>query len=109
MGVGRTAVLLCRTPLAWFALPVRAVGSLTLPAYVAPSGIWAIWLAVETAGDPSWDPWLDFRALDPFWPMTLGVIAGCTLWALLFKQGPLEWVLGKATKAPRRWDLVMSN
>lgn len=106
LAVTSAAVLLCLTPLRWIALPLRAVGSMPLTAYVAHIGIWAIWLAVETARDPSWDPWLDFRALDPFWPMTLGIVAGCTLWALLFKQGPLEWVLGKVTKAPRAWDRV---
>ncbi len=95
------AVLVCMTPLRWIALPLRAVGSMPLTAYVVHIGIWAIWIAAETARDPGVDPSQGFRALDPFWPMTAGVLVGCTAWALLVGQGPLEWVLGKLTKAPR--------
>ena len=105
LAVTAAAVLLCQTPLRWIALPLRAVGSMPLTAYVVHLGIWAIWIAVETARepalDPAFDPWTDFRALEPFWPMTVGVLVGCTLWAVLVGQGPLEWLLGKITKAPR--------
>ncbi|MEV8339290.1 hypothetical protein [Leucobacter sp. NPDC077196] len=101
LAVTCAAVLVCMTPLRWIALPLRAVGSMPLTAYVAHIGSWAIWIAIETARDPGIDPSQGFRALDPFWPTTVWVLAGCTAWALLVGQGPLEWMLGKLTKAPR--------
>ena len=104
LAVTGAAVLLCLTPLRWIALPLRAVGSMPLTAYVVHIGIWAVWIAVETARDPGLDPSAGFRALEPFWPTTAGVIAGCTLWALTVGQGPLEWLLGAITKAPARWN-----
>lgn len=103
LAVTCAAVLLCMTPLRWIALPLRAVGSMPLTAYVVHLGIWAVWIAFESARDPGMDPSLGFRALEPFWPMTVGMLAGCTAWALLVGQGPLEWLLGKLTKAPSRW------
>lgn len=80
-------VLLCRTPLTWAALPLRAVGSMPLTAYSAQIVIWAI---ARPPAEPGVFELDAFRALEPFWPLTLGLIAGCTVWALLIGRGPLE-------------------
>ena len=80
-------LLLCRTPLTWVALPLRAAGAMPLTAYVAQLVVWAIWAAVALGAT---DDLLGFRDLDPFWPITLGILAGSTLWALLLGRGPLE-------------------
>lgn len=81
-------LLVCRTPVAWLVLPIRAVGAMPLTAYAAQLVIWAI-VAADVLGDTG-DLW-GFRALEPFWPMTLGLLVGCTAWALLIGRGPLEW------------------
>lgn len=94
--------LICLTPVRWILWPLRAAGSMPLTAYVAHILIWAVWIAIGTARDPALDPWTDFRALDPFWPLTIGVLAGCSLWALLIGKGPMEALLGVLTKGPRR-------
>ena len=81
-------VLICRTFLTWLVLPLRAVGAMPLTAYAAQIFIWAaVALAVlGTTRDLS-----AFRDLEPFWPMILGLVIGCTAWALLIGRGPLEW------------------
>lgn len=81
-------VLLCRTPLRWLALPLRAVGSMPLSAYTAQFVVW-----VAVAGS-SPDP-LAFRATEPFWPFTIATILACTAWAVLVGRGPLEWGIGR--------------
>ncbi|ALJ20983.1 heparan-alpha-glucosaminide N-acetyltransferase domain-containing protein [Microbacterium sp. No. 7] len=80
-------VLACRGPVALVVLPLRAVGAMPLTAYVAQLVVWALWSqeALGTTGDLA-----GFRALDPFWPITLGILLGCTAWALLVGRGPLE-------------------
>lgn len=89
------ALLLCRTPLRWAAVPLRAVGSMPLTAYTAQLVVWAIVAAsvLGDAGDLS-----GFRALEPFWPMTLGIIIGCCAWVLLFGRGPLEAAIDRAVR-----------
>lgn len=74
----------------WFGyatLPVRAVGAMPLTAYTAHLLAWFAVAAIALDAVPDLS---GFRALEPFWPMTLGLIAGCTLWALLLGRGPLE-------------------
>jgi hypothetical protein len=95
-------VLIGTTPLRWLLWPLRAAGSMPLTAYVSHILIWAVWISVGTARDPALDPWTDFRALDPFWPMTIGVLVGCSLWAALVGKGPMEALLGVLTRGPRR-------
>lgn len=74
----------------WFGyavLPVRAMGAMPLTGYTVHLLAWfavAGW-TLERISDLS-----GFRDLEPFWPMTVGIVAGCTLWALLIGRGPLE-------------------
>ncbi|MCR2794435.1 DUF1624 domain-containing protein [Microbacterium sp. zg.Y625] len=83
-------LLLCRTPLTWAVLPLRAAGAMPLTAYVAQLVVWAVWAWLALG---STEGLAEFRALHPFWPITLGILAGCTLWALLLGRGPLERLL----------------
>lgn len=80
-------VLLCRTPLTWLVLPLRAVGSMPLTAYTAQIVVWAMTRPPAEPGVFGLDA---YRDLEPFWPMTLGIIVGCTVWALTIGRGPLE-------------------
>ena len=80
-------LLLCRTPLTWVVLPLRAVGSMPLTAYVGQILVWAV-AALALIGDTS-DLWA-FRDLQPFWWFALGAILFCTAWATTIGQGPLE-------------------
>lgn len=84
------AQLLCRTPIRWVALPLRAVGSMPLTAYVGQLVVWAVGAAVVLGdtGDLS-----GFRALDPLLPFVLTTILACTAWALLVGRGPVERVV----------------
>lgn len=94
-------LLLCRTALVWVVLPLRAVGSMPLTAYVGQLVAWAILAAVLLG----WVSDLDgFRALDPFPAFTAVALVGCTAWALLVGRGPLEWLLDRAARlaAPGR-------
>ncbi len=96
-------VLICRTFLTWIVLPLRAVGAMPLTAYTAQILIWAaVALALlGTTRDLS-----AFRDLEPFWPMILGLVIGCTAWALLIGRGPLEWLIDRAARliVPSRVD-----
>jgi len=98
-------LLLCRLrPLKVITLPLRAGGAMPLTAYAAQLVIWAI-VAGVVLGDTS--DLVGFRALEPFWPLTVGTLLGCTAWALLVGRGPLEWVLDRAARSvvsaePRR-------
>lgn len=76
-------------------LPLRATGAMPLTAYTAQIVVWAIiaGIALGDTGDLG-----GFRAMDPFWPLTLGVIVACTAWALLVGRGPLEWALDRIAK-----------
>lgn len=88
-------LLLCRTWVFRLSLPLRATGAMPLSAYTAQLVVW--WLvALLVLGYPG--DLAGFRALDPFWPLTLGVIAGCTAWALLVGRGPLEWAIDRLTR-----------
>ncbi|WP_223171313.1 DUF418 domain-containing protein [Microbacterium sp. NIBRBAC000506063] len=80
----------------WLTLPLRATGAMPLTAYTMQLLVWAVAASVllGDTGDLS-----GFRALDPFWPLTLGVVAFCTLWALLVGRGPLEWLTDRAARA----------
>lgn len=80
-------LLLCRTPVRWLAIPLRAVGSMPLTAYVLQLIVWAF-VALAVLGDTS-DLW-GIRALGLFGPLTLGLVVGCTAWALTVGRGPLE-------------------
>lgn len=89
------SLLVCRTVLVWFVLPLRAVGAMPLTAYTVQILVWAAW-AWAALGDPS--ALREFRALDPYLPITLGLIIACTAWALLVGRGPLEWVTDRVTR-----------
>lgn len=91
--------LLCATPVRWIVLPLRAVGAMPLTAYTAQLVAWA--LLQPPIGDHG-SELVAFRALEPFWPMTIATIIGCTLWTLLVGRGPLERLIGwVATVGPR--------
>ena len=78
------------TWLRWLFWPVRVLGSMPLTAYTAHLVVWAVWIASRRAAGAEFDPMDDFRALEPFWPMALGVTGGCILWAVFVGRGPLE-------------------
>lgn len=80
-------ILVCRTVIRAAVLPIRTLGAMPLTAYSAQIVVWAVWafIALGTTSDL-----FGFRALDPFWPMTLGIVAACFAWALLLGRGPLE-------------------
>lgn len=80
-------LLVARTPATWLLLPLRATGAMPLTAYTAQLLIWAVW-AVLALGDTG--ALEEFRELEPFWPLTLAVVVGCTIWALTMGRGPLE-------------------
>jgi uncharacterized membrane protein YeiB len=88
-------LLLCRTVLRWVVLPLRAVGAMPLTAYTLQLVVWAAIAAatLDRVGDLS-----GFRALEPFWPLTIGTIVLCTAWALLVGRGPLETALDAASR-----------
>lgn len=80
-------VLLCATPMRWLVIPVRAVGAMPLTAYAAQLVAWAV---LQPDPGATGSELLAFRALEPFWPMTLLTLAACTAWTLLVGRGPLE-------------------
>ncbi len=83
-------VLLCRTPLTWVALPLRAVGSMPLTAYVGQLVVWVV-AASALLGDTG--DLMGFRALEPLIPFVVTTLVACTAWALLLGRGPLERLL----------------
>lgn len=89
------SLLVCRTPVVWVVLPLRAVGAMPLTAYTAQIVVWAF-IALAAFGTTSL--LTPFRELEPFWPLTLGIVAGCTAWALLIGRGPLEWAFDRLSK-----------
>lgn len=95
LAVLAVCLLACRTPLRLLVLPLRAVGAMPLTAYVAQLVVWALW-AQSTLGEPG--DLGAFRALDPFLPITVGILGGCTLWALLVGRGPLEALTALAAR-----------
>ncbi|MFB7893486.1 heparan-alpha-glucosaminide N-acetyltransferase domain-containing protein [Microbacterium sp. NPDC056044] len=97
-------LLVCRTFVVWVVLPLRAVGAMPLTAYTLQLLVWAAVAAavLDRVGDLA-----GFRALLPFWPLTLGTVVLCTAWALLVGRGPLETLLDSASRfavptTPRR-------
>ncbi|WP_345802153.1 heparan-alpha-glucosaminide N-acetyltransferase domain-containing protein [Microbacterium sp. AZCO] len=104
LAVIAASLLLCRTLVRWIVLPLRAVGAMPLTAYTAQLLVWAVWAAVAI-GDTA--ALIEFRAFEPFAPLTLGIVVGCTAWALLVGRGPLEWLTDVVTRVavpgpPRR-------
>ncbi|MDQ0642085.1 heparan-alpha-glucosaminide N-acetyltransferase domain-containing protein [Microbacterium murale] len=96
MAVIGACLLMCR--MRWvkaIMLPLRAVGAMPLTAYTVQLVVWAV-VALLLLGDPS--DLTGFVALEPFWPMTIGIVLGCTAWALLIGRGPLEWLLERGTR-----------
>ncbi len=90
------SVLVCSTPtLRWLMWPVRAVGAMPLTAYVAHLVIWAGWMHTQSGTVTG----QDFRALQPFWPMTIGVTIGCMLWTVTVGRGPIEAFVARAASA----------
>ncbi|WP_309067032.1 heparan-alpha-glucosaminide N-acetyltransferase domain-containing protein [Microbacterium sp.] len=89
-------LLLCRNRmLRMIVLPLRATGAMPLTAYTVQLVVWAA-IAVAVAGDAG--DLQAFRDLEPFWPLTVWTIAGCTVWALLIGRGPLEWLVDRAAR-----------
>ncbi len=88
-------LLICRTPLRVAVLPLRAVGTMPLTAYVGQIVAWAIWASLVLGDVHDLD---GFRELQPFWPFVLGAFLFCTAWAVFLGRGPLERALGSATR-----------
>lgn len=78
--------------------PLRATGSMPLTAYVLQLLVWAVAasLLLDSVGDLA-----GFRALGPFWPITLGVVAFCCAWAWLVGRGPLEYLMDRLARLGR--------
>ncbi len=90
-------LLVCRaTVVKAVVLPVRATGAMPLTAYTVQLVVWAA-VALALFGDTS--DLFGFRELEPFWPLTIGVLIGCTAWALFVGRGPLEWLLDRSARA----------
>ncbi len=82
-------------PLGWLTLPLRAVGSMPLTAYVGQIVVWWVLQPAPEAGESTLEA---FRDTEPFMPFVVWTIVACTLWALLVGRGPLEWVLDRVTR-----------
>ena len=76
-------------------LPVRAVGSMPLTAYVLQIVAWALVAAIVLGDTGDLD---GMRALHPFWPFVLGTVLVCTVWALTVGRGPLESLLAVVSR-----------
>ncbi|WP_110590379.1 heparan-alpha-glucosaminide N-acetyltransferase domain-containing protein [Microbacterium suaedae] len=94
-----TCILVGRTPARWILWPVRAVGAMPLTAYVAQLLAWSVWFWARSADGSAVDPLRDFLAVEPFWPLSLFTLAGCSLWALLVGRGPLEGLIAALARA----------
>ncbi|HWL76452.1 heparan-alpha-glucosaminide N-acetyltransferase domain-containing protein [Microbacterium sp.] len=95
LAVVAACVLACRTVLVWVVLPLRAVGSMPLTAYTVQLLVWA-WVATIVLGTSR--DLGGFRDLDPFVPLAVWTVVGCTAWALLVGRGPLEWAFDRFTR-----------
>jgi len=95
LAVIATCVLACRTVLVWIVLPLRAVGSMPLTAYTAQLLVWA---GVASAVLGTSRDLGGFRDLEPFVPLAVWTVIGCTAWALLVGRGPLEWAFDRFTR-----------
>lgn len=90
------SLLLCRTPLRWVAVPVRAVGSMPLTAYVLQLVVWAV-VALALLGDTS--DLYGIREAGLFGPLVWGLIVLCTVWVLVVGRGPLETLIDRVVRA----------
>lgn len=88
-------LLVCRTPVSWLVLPLRAVGAMPLTAYVGQILAWAV-AAAMILGDTA--DLSGFRALDPMGPFVLTTLIACTAWTLLLGQGPMERLVAWASR-----------
>ncbi len=96
-------LLLCRTPLRWVAVPLRAVGSMPLTAYVLQLVVWAI-VALALLGDTS--DLYGIREAGLFAPLVAGLVVLCTVWVLVIGRGPLEALIDRAVRAVVGGDVV---
>lgn len=103
-------LLVCRTPVRWLVIPIRAVGSLPLTAYVVQLVVWAVF-AAAVLGDTS--DLVGVRDAGLFLPLTVGIVVGCTAWALLIGRGPLEalidGIVRRVVGSPTRPDAAPSR
>ena len=86
-------------PIGWLTLPLRAVGSMPLTAYV---GQIVAWWVLQPTPDPGESTLEAFRETDPFVPFVVWTIVACTLWALVVGRGPLEWALDRVSRLAGR-------
>ncbi|GAA3034625.1 heparan-alpha-glucosaminide N-acetyltransferase domain-containing protein [Microbacterium dextranolyticum] len=92
-------LLLCRVrPVGAVLLPLRAVGSMPLTAYVGQIIAWVL-VAALVLGDVR--DLQGMRNLQPFWPFAGATIMFCTAWGLRWGRGPVERLLAWVT----RWVL----
>lgn len=89
-------LLLCRTPLRWVAVPVRAVGSMPLTAYVLQLVVWAV-VALVLLGDTS--DLYGIREAGLFGPLVWGLVVLCSVWVLVIGRGPLESLIDRVVRA----------
>ncbi|WP_308291628.1 heparan-alpha-glucosaminide N-acetyltransferase domain-containing protein [Microbacterium sp. G2-8] len=92
-------VLVGRTPARWLLWPIRAVGSMPLTAYTAQLVAWSIWIWVAENDGSAVSRLYDFQEADPFWPLAIGTIVACSVWAALLGRGPLEAAIAGAARA----------
>lgn len=92
------SVLICLTPARWILWPLRAVGSMPLTAYTLHVLSWWVWIRANPV-EAAVDPIGGFQALDPLWPTVVGLLVGCTAWALIIGRGPLEALVGTVSTA----------
>ncbi|MFC7432804.1 MULTISPECIES: heparan-alpha-glucosaminide N-acetyltransferase domain-containing protein [unclassified Agrococcus] len=88
-GVALVVIALCLLAQRWarfVLLPVAAIGSMSLTAYVAHA------VAFLLVDGLSSDPWSWVR-------LSVGLAIGCTIWRALLPRGPLEWALSAASRA----------
>ena len=76
-------------------LPLRAVGSMPLTAYVAQLLVWAL-VAQALLGNTA--DLYGIRELGLFAPLTIGILCACTAWALTLGRGPMEGLLDRAAR-----------
>ncbi|SDO59050.1 Protein of unknown function [Microbacterium sp. ru370.1] len=96
-------LLLCRTPLRWVTVPLRAVGSMPLTAYVLQLVVWAV-VALALLGDTS--DLYGIREAGLFGPLVWGLVVLCTVWVLVIGRGPLETLIDRVVRAVVGRDAV---
>ncbi|WP_447645102.1 heparan-alpha-glucosaminide N-acetyltransferase domain-containing protein [Nocardioides zeae] len=92
IGVIGLLLLVVRRGVRWLFLPLAALGSLPLTAYAAHVVVIRVVGGSEgyIASNATWG-WL-----------SLGLVVGCTVWALLLGRGPLERAVARAARAMAR-------